>query len=204
MSHSPFDPHNQPDSPSAKIVVALERISEAFRVLLWNESKTHGLSPIQVQLLIFLSHHSENYRTVSYLAREFNMTKATVSDAVKTLEKKSLITKHYTTVDSRSFIIELTPDGKEIAKQTALFAQEIRTPIDRLSKDEQNNLLIQLFGIIRHLNKTEVITLERMCFSCTHYRKNHKGQEHYCALLASPLNNSDLRIDCPEHEKAPT
>lgn len=200
MSSTPFDPLSQPHSPSAKIVVALERISEAFRVLLWNEGKTHGLSPIQVQVLIFLLHHSDQYRTVSYLAREFNMTKATISDAVKTLENKSLISKHISSSDTRSFHIILTPKGAEIAKQTASFAQEIRTPIDRLSHDEQNNLLIHLFEIIRHLNNAGVITLERMCFRCAHYRKNHKGNEHFCALLATKLIQSELRLDCPEHE----
>lgn len=203
MSHNtPFDPRHQPDSTSAKIVVALERISEAFRVLLWNESKTHGLSPIQVQLLIFLQHHGSEYRTVSYLASEFNMTKATISDAVKTLEKKELITKKFSAVDSRSFTIELTANGEKIARQTAHFAQEIMAPLDRLDQDEQSKLLIHLFGIIRHLNQSGVITLERMCFSCVHYRNNHKGSEHFCKLLETPLKQQELRLDCPEHQKA--
>lgn len=198
---SPFDPNVQHKSPAGKIVVALERISEAFRVLLWNESKTHGLSPIQVQILIFLFHHSEENRTVGYLAREFNMTKATISDAVKVLDKKSLVAKQHTSSDARSFVIALTTQGRDIARQTAAFAREIQSPIDRLSTDEQNDLLIHLIGIIRHLNKAGVITLERMCFTCAHYRKNHKGHEHYCALLNTQLESSALRLDCPEHEK---
>lgn len=197
----PFDPRHQPHSTSAKIVVALERISEAFRVLLWNESKTHRLSPIQVQLLIFLQHHSSQYRTVSYLATEFNMTKATISDAVKTLETKNLITKKFSALDSRSFTIELTLGGEQIAQQTAHFAKEIIAPLNRLKEDEQNNLLISLFEMIRHLNQAGVITLERMCFSCAHYRNNHKGSNHFCNLLNTPIQKKELRIDCPEHEK---
>ena len=47
-----------------KITQALERISKAFRVLLWEESKKHGISPIQIQLLIFCSSHKpENVKS---------------------------------------------------------------------------------------------------------------------------------------------
>jgi len=85
MNKSDFDLTNQNRNTSSKIVASLERIAQAFRVLLWQESKAHALTPIQVQMLIFLLHHSEEKRKVSYIAREFNMTKATVSDTVKTL-----------------------------------------------------------------------------------------------------------------------
>ena len=52
---SSFDLKRQSTKIESKIVVALERISEAFRVLLWNESKENSLSPIQIQLLIFFT-----------------------------------------------------------------------------------------------------------------------------------------------------
>ena len=58
MDQSPFDPDEQNINLADKIVVALERISEAFRVLLWEESTKHGLSPIQVQILLFVKTHS--------------------------------------------------------------------------------------------------------------------------------------------------
>ncbi|MGB0918349.1 MAG: MarR family winged helix-turn-helix transcriptional regulator, partial [Flavobacteriales bacterium] len=99
---SSFDPDFQSYSTEAKIVASLERISEAFRVLLWNESKAHGLSPLQVQVLIFLHYHSEEKCTVSYLAKEFNMAKPTISDTVKILERKELIQKVKSPIDTRS------------------------------------------------------------------------------------------------------
>ncbi|MBL0262297.1 MAG: MarR family transcriptional regulator, partial [Leptospiraceae bacterium] len=37
---------------------------------------------------------SDQKRKVSYLADEFNMTKATISDTIKTLEQKQLIKKN--------------------------------------------------------------------------------------------------------------
>lgn len=50
---SDFDLNQQIQSTESKIVASLERIAQAFRVLLWQESKEFALSPIQVQLLIF-------------------------------------------------------------------------------------------------------------------------------------------------------
>ena len=39
MKYSSFNLDDQNQKIESRIVVALERISEAFRVLLWNESK---------------------------------------------------------------------------------------------------------------------------------------------------------------------
>ena len=88
---SDFDLEFQNENIESKIIASLERVSQAFRVLLWQESKDFSLSPIQVQVLIFLLHHSVEKKTVSYLADEFNVTKATISDTVKSLEQKQLI-----------------------------------------------------------------------------------------------------------------
>jgi predicted transcriptional regulator len=41
----------------------------------------------------FLMFHSEEKRKVSYLAEEFNMTKATISDSIKVLEQKKVYSK---------------------------------------------------------------------------------------------------------------
>lgn len=204
MKKSVFDLDNQNSSIESKIVASLERVSQAFRVLLWNESKEFGLSPIQVQVLIFLLHHSDEKRKVSYLAAEFNMTKATISDTIKTLEQKLLIKKEYEQHDTRSYIIQLTKKGKDTAEQTSLFAKQIQAPIDKLHLTDKENLLISLLDIIHHLNKSGVITIQRMCFTCHFYKANKNGQKHFCGLLNTKLADTELRIDCEEHKQKQT
>jgi DNA-binding MarR family transcriptional regulator len=200
MDKSDFDLAAQNQQTGSKIVASLERIAQAFRVLLWEESKTFSLSPIQVQVLIFLLHHSEEKRKVSYLAEEFNMTKATISDTIKTLEQKKLITKAYEQQDTRSYIIHLTKKGGDIAAKTSFFTKEIRTPVDKLHPDDKENLLLSLISIIRHLNRSGVITIQRMCMTCSYYQSSGKGQKHFCKLLNQNLHTTDLRVDCPEHQ----
>lgn len=201
MKKSAFNLEHQNSSIESKIVASLERVSQAFRVLLWNESKEFSLTPIQVQVLIFLLHHSDPKRKVSYLADEFNMTKATISDTIKTLEQKLLIKKEYEQHDSRSYIIHLTKKGKDIAEQTSLFAKQIQIPIDKLHSTDKANLLLSLLDIIHHLNKSGIITIQRMCFTCHFYKANENGQKHFCGLLNTKLTDSELRIDCVEHNQ---
>ena len=199
MKKSAFDLAHQNSSIESKIVASLERISQAFRVLLWNQSKEFSLSPIQVQVLIFLLHHSDQKRKVSYLADEFNMTKATISDTIKTLEQKQLIKKEYEQHDTRSYIIHLTKKGKDTAYQTSLFAKQIQVPIDKLQSTDKENLLLSLLDIIHQLNKSGIITIQRMCFTCHFYKSQKNGQEHFCRLLNTKLADTELRIDCAEH-----
>ena len=204
MKKSAFDLTHQNSSIESKIVVSLERVSQAFRVLLWNESKEFLLSPIQVQVLIYLLHHSDEKRKVSYLADEFNMTKATISDTIKTLEQKQLIKKECEQHDTRSYIIHLTKKGKDTAEQTSLFAKQIQVPIDKLHSTDKENLLLSLLDIIHHLNKSGIITIQRMCFTCQFYKANKNGKEHFCRLLNTKLADTELRIDCAEHKQRQT
>lgn len=197
---SSFSLNEQNKKTESKIVVALERISEAFRVLLWDESKQNALSPIQIQLLIFLLFHAREKCKVSYLANEFNMTKATISDSVKVLLQKKLISKLDDENDTRSFILALTPTGKGIAQKASLFTGAMEKPLSKLSTQQKENLLQSLLQLIYSLNQSGVITIQRMCFTCAHYQSD--AGKHYCKLLQTRLKNEDLRIDCPEHKMA--
>lgn len=195
---SPFNLNQQNTKIESKIVVALERISEAFRVLLWSESKENSLSPIQIQILIFLLFHSEEKCKVSYLAEEFNMTKATISDSIRVLLKKELVQKFNNPSDTRSYIIGLTSQGKQIAEKSANFTLNIEQHLSSLPEDQKKDILAGLLKVIYQLNKAGVITIQRMCFTCSYYQ--NENNEHFCKLLQSKLASKELRIDCPEHK----
>lgn len=194
---SSFDPKLQILHTESKIIVALERISEAFRVLLWQESKESALSPIQLQMLIFLIFHEKEKCKISYLAREFNMTKATVSDSVRMLLEKKLVEKIPDPSDARSFALQLTQEGEKRAQKATGFAGAVEQPLRALSRDTKALLLDSLLHIIQHLVKADVITVQRMCYNCAHF--DRVAGEKYCQLLGSSLESDNIRIDCPEH-----
>lgn len=198
MKHSSFNLTKQSQKIESRIVVALERISEAFRVLLWNESKENSLSPIQIQILIFIHFHALEKCKVGYLADEFNMTKATISDSVRVLLAKELVVKETDPIDTRSYSISLTNEGKNIVKKASFFASSIEQPLEKLTQEQKTIMLNGLLKLIYDLNKSGVITIQRMCFTCAYY--NSENGIHYCNLLKTKLAESEIRVDCPEHE----
>lgn len=200
MSKRVFKQEDQVHSLSSKIVVGLQRISEAFKVLLWEKAKEFGLSPIQIQILIFVAYHKEAYRNVSYLAKEFNVTKPTVSDAIKVLEKKEMIVKDYSSSDNRSYYIFLSETGKEIVSKTETFVRPIKNELDVLSFQEQESIFSTVSSLIYQLNQKGILTVQRTCFACKFYAKTEKLD--YCNLLQKELLNSDIRLDCAEFESA--
>lgn len=199
-----FNPHYNSINTTSKIVVAFERISEAFRVMLWQASKSTGLSPLQIQILTFLSFHPSAQRKVSYLAQEFNMTKPTVSDAIKSLEEKGLIEKVTEKNDTRSYTINLTDKGDKLSQETSLFAQKFNEALGGMPPIEQEFLLEHLVSIIHSFHKEGILTIQRTCFTCAFHTRNtmhlSSSTDSYCRLLDQNLHFSDIRLDCPHHE----
>jgi DNA-binding MarR family transcriptional regulator len=181
---------------SSKIVAGLERLSQVFRILLWERAKEHSLSPIQIQLLIFIQHHSADKTTVSYLAQEFNFTKPTISDAIKVLEQKNLIKKITDSNDTRSYTIQLTASGKKIVLETENFSNPITEIITKSNEADKLVLWENISNLISLLNRQEIISVQRTCFNCSHYTTKNKTP--FCSLLNQKLLTKDIRIDCEE------
>ena len=198
MSESIFNLAFQQDDVKSKIVVALERISEVFRALLWEHAKTIGLSPIQIQILIFVAYHDESLRNVSHLAKEFNVTKPTISDAVRVLEKKGLISKHPAAYDNRRYSIALTPEGQGIVGETENFAEPIKQQLQSFSDEHLSHFHTQLLDLIAGLNRNGILSEQRTCHSCRFFEKN--ANKAFCKLMKKPLLADDIRVDCPEFE----
>ncbi len=200
MQHSVFDPNAQVDNAGLKIIAALERLSEGFRVLLWEKSKVLGISPIQIQILIFVHYHSDENCKVSFLAQEFNLSKPTVSEAVKSLEQKGMIERQTDSVDTRSHTIHLTAEGQAVVAQTEHFANPMLQGLAYVSAAEKSLLLEQLLRLIGQFQAAGIISLQRMCFSCRFYQP--KNGDHFCQFLNKTLADAALRLDCREFEAA--
>lgn len=200
MEKSSFNTEFQQTDTASKIVAAMERLSEAFRVLLWEHAKVIELSPIQIQLMIFVAYHAEHLCNVSHLAQEFNMTKPTISDAVRILNQKGLIEKRISEVDKRAYTIALTTAGKAVVKQTEQFAKPIRQTIeDQLDESAQTALFTSLNKVMYGLNQQGILSEQRTCYGCRYYQQS--GKQAFCSLMEKTLMQADIRIDCGEFER---
>lgn len=199
MDINPFRLKEQNKELASRIVVGLERISEAFGALLWRQAKRVGLSPIQIQLLIFIQCHEEEYCNVSYLAAEFNVTKPTISDAIKVLNRKELIEKFPSILDKRAYFIGLTKKGEEMVRQTGFFTKPLQRITGKLSEEEQLQFFDLIAKMIKGLHEEEILSNQGSCFACIYHLKDGNGS--YCKLLEKPLQQAEVRLDCPEFEQ---
>lgn len=202
---SVFDPYEQARSTDAKIVAILERLTQCFRSLAWESARKFHLSPLQVQFLIYLYYHPEERCRVSHLARVFQLTQATVSDAISTLERKHLIRRTRSTQDHRVLTLTLTPAGRTVAERLSHWIAPVRAQVARFSETEKAFLCGLLLRLVDTLYRAGVITVDRMCITCRFFRRGGAfpgGAPYYCALLEQPLQEADVRLDCPEHVPA--
>jgi len=199
MKKSTFNPEYQNEDISSKIVAGLERVSEVFKILLWEKAKLVELSPIQIQILIFIAYHKQELCNVSHLAKEFNITKPTVSDAIKILSKKGLIIKEFLSNDSRSYLISLSELGNKIISQTNDFANPLKNQIDTFSQTELRSLFETLSQLIFKLNRNGILNIQRTCFGCKFHQKQQ--ETNFCNLLQKELLNKEIRLDCSEYEQ---
>lgn len=180
---------------NTKIAMGIERLSTVFRAALWEETKRCGLSPLQAQILLFIASHAPMQSRVSTLAKEFAVTKATVSDAVRALLEKGMLKKK-SGDDARAFSLALTASGKKQVQKFSVLTEYFDEALTAIPANERKKIWEGLLLLIGHLQKTGIIPL-RMCFSCQHYGK-HKSVP-YCQLLEQALQIEDIRLDCPEH-----
>lgn len=198
---SAFDRNVQQENPRAKITAGIERMSTVFRAALWEEAKQYNLSPLQAQILLFIAFHDVKQCGITSLAREFAVTKATISDAVKSLLEKELL-KKLDTDDARAFFLALTTEGKKCVRKLSGISGFFTDALDNIPAQEINKIWEGMVLLMGHMQKTGIVPL-RMCGNCRHFGKNHPdGAPHYCELMQKPLEINDLRIDCPEHATA--
>lgn len=198
---SSLNPEQQLVNINSKIIASLGKISEVFWVLLQAQAQGHGLSPTQLQLLLFIKFHPDpRQRKAAFMAREFNVTKATISDSVKALEQKGLVQRITDVRDTRSFILSLTEKGQALASVTEHFTAPLDEAVHNLPQEQKEHLVYSLFDLIYRLNEKGVISPQRMCYNCSYYSGNRQ-EEHYCQLVQQPLKAEDLRLECAEFMK---
>ena len=181
-----------------KIIYGLERVSDAFKTLLWEKAKDQGISPIQIQLLLFIANHKTSLANVTQLAIEFNVTKPTISDAIKVLIKKKYLIKDHSSADSRSYYLLISQEGEKLVQTISSYSLPFQKALSKANEKDLEVLYSSITVLISELNKRGVIQIQRSCLSCRFH--NGEANNHFCNLLNQKLTNVDIRLDCADHE----
>lgn len=202
MEIKPETPWDGTPDLSARIIVALTRVSSVLRAGMWEFATAENLNPAQADILQLLRDRSHGVR-LSWLATQLSVSAASASDSVAALVAKGLVRKERAEDDRRASALWLTEAGKALADKQAralVFADDAAAALDR---QLQEQLLVGLFKLIAQLQKSERFPALRACLSCRYFEANAfpgSPAPHHCALVKAPLPIAFLRIDCAEQE----
>lgn len=186
-------------SKEAKILFAFERIATVWKFNLQQVAKANSVTSLQLQILFFLRDHRDPLCNTSDIAKEFGVTKPTVSDSIKALLNKELVSKHPLPSDGRAFTFKLTEKGSRLAHSENTSLTHASELLDGITIDTLDNLWEILLSLMQNLSSADVIPL-RMCHACAFYSSDKDTSNAYCQFLQMPLRNDDLRLDCPDFE----
>ena len=182
-----------------KMLAAVERLGRALRAARRAAATRHELSLLGVGVIEALA--DGRARRVGDLAAELDVSQPTVSDALAALEKRQLISRDRDPTDRRSTLVSITERGDEVAVGVATELGPVLVSATG-TRSERGITLRVLLGEIARLQRSGVITVNRSCLACRHYRApGHRGRAR-CLLLGTALGNEDLRVDCAEYEPA--
>lgn len=190
---------NNYTSTDQSIATAFEKLYEGYKYLLWKKAYEHGLSPLQVQLLFAIN--EAGIARLSDLSKRLNTSKPTLSDAIKVLEDKSLLKRKKHSSDSRNHSISHSAAGKRLTEQLQDYHAPVISALANIPAAMKNSLLNSLLALIDELNRENVISVERMCFTCRYY-EGDKQKDHFCRFINKPLQAQEIKYHCEEH--APT
>ena len=175
-------------SEESAILASLERLAEVFRINLWENNQSRGLSSLQLRILIYLDMNKKEINTVSHLTKEFTLTKSTISSSISTLEKKGYIKKIKDLDDMRISKIVLSDKGIQTVGEITSLSNKIKDILLTIDKNEKSTLLKTLLDLISKLQQKDVIPMEGMCFSCGFcVQFGEKNKSPFCKLLEKPL-----------------
>ncbi|MBW6422449.1 MarR family transcriptional regulator [Rhizobium sp. XQZ8] len=186
-----------------RIREGLSRIAMALRVDEWKKAKDVGLNPTQLAILALLEGRKDGLN-VKEIAAHLGVSQPTATDSIAALEKKQRLEKRAEQGDRRAVRVYLTPMGLA-ALQPDTGDSLAEQAVGSLDKLEQQQLLLTLIKMIRHLQESDAIPVQRMCVTCRYFAPfahPDAGQPHHCHFVNAAFGQRELRVDCRDHEEA--
>jgi DNA-binding MarR family transcriptional regulator len=194
-----------PFSISVRIREGLSRLATAMRVDDWDRAKAAGLNPTQLAILTLLEGRRESGLGVKEVAAHLGVSQPTATDSINTLERKGYLAKRPGETDRRAVRVVPTADGIAVLQTADAGDGLAERAIGCLDDREQEDLLLTLIKMIRHLQETDAIPVQRMCVTCRHFAPfahAHAARPHHCHFVDAAFGQRDLRLDCRDHEEA--
>jgi DNA-binding MarR family transcriptional regulator len=137
----------EPDAAQISFVLrsTASRINDTTTFLLAD----YNLTARAINLLIAVFQHGKDGMPITVLGHYVHSAPATLTSAVKALEREGLVTRQPDPEDRRSIIVRLTPKGRRITRSAfALHVTQLNRAMRFLSKSDRKTLL----GLLARIN----------------------------------------------------
>lgn len=192
-------------TPEARLADGLARIATAIRSHDWAGATSAGLTPTQGRALALLDGEEDGLR-LGAIARSLAVSAPTVSDAMAALVRKGLVDRTEEAGDRRAARFRLSARGRRAAADAAAWPAFLEAALARLGPSAQASLNRLLVELIRSLQSSGDIPIQRMCVTCRWFRPNAHPADaerpHHCAYVDAAFGDRRLRLDCREQEPA--
>jgi len=176
----------------------IERLSNVLRIDVRGSGAQQGLQPIHIEVLHYLSICNRYSDTPKAVTEYLGLTKGTISQTLKVLEKKGFIEKVGDINDKRVMHLKLSLKGRRLLQASIpspLFVQAC----DFLSEDSQNQITSALNTLLLGIQQSSGMKSFGVCHTCRYNRKNGDGSI-LCELTQEPLSEDDVMLICREHD----
>ena len=173
----------------------LERLSSLTRVWFREHPQLSELQPIQLSALMYLGRCNRYSNTPLAVTEYLGLTKGTVSQSLKALEAKGLLTKTQDARDKRSVHLALTPPARALLD--AVIPPDFLIAAARRMGTRSEDLEGLLLELLRNIQRGEDVPSFGLCRSCRFHRTVAGGS--FCGLTEEPLEMIEVDLICREH-----
>jgi len=175
----------------------IERLGNLVRADVRAVCNEYGVRPVQLEALGFLTQCNRYSDTPQAVAEYLGLTKGTVSQTLKILEKKGLLRKQSDNRDKRLVHLKPTARGRRLVER-AVPAEALTLGIENLSMSESQVAVESLRTLLRSIQKVNCLKSFAPCNTCR-FNKKRQGS-YFCELTQEPLTEQDIVLLCREHQ----
>jgi len=133
------------------IMEKLIGLSQKLRWMQRRQAMEYGLTPLQLSVLHYLYHKKNEPVYPAELASALDITRSTVTEALKSLHGKKMLQWSRDTADARKQQLRLTDWGGQVAHTSLFYLTPLRHIIAPVTPAQKRVLLQHLDGILLKL-----------------------------------------------------
>lgn len=177
----------------SQIPLILERLGALMQQSVRDEAARHGLLPIHLQVLHYLSRANQYSNIPIAIAEYFGITRGTVSQTLAVLERKGLLTKIPDARHGKRVHLALTPAGETVLD--ASWPKRLEQALGALPEGvtDLEVLLRRILVTLQQLNQQRAFGL---CRQCAHFLVGPDGAR--CGLTQEALAVEQTERICRE------